>query len=116
MTRYYLAGPMSGIENLNFPAFHREAAYLRGLGHEIVSPAEVNVGADALVASGALPPEQHAEHWTACMRRDIVQLVACDGIFMMPGWERSKGASLEHYIARQLGLRVVYLQREAVAA
>jgi hypothetical protein len=98
----YLAGPMSSLPELNFPAFHREAAYLRSLGHEIVNPAEINTDPNA--------------KWADCMREDITALVWCEGIFMMPGWERSKGASLEHHIAQSLGMKVVYLQREAVTA
>ena len=114
--RAYLAGRMTGMPDLNFPAFHREAAYLRGLGHEIINPAEINGGADELVACANMTPEQLEKHWQACMRRDIAELVTCEGIFMMPGWEWSRGASLEHHIAQQLGMKVVYLQREAVPA
>jgi hypothetical protein len=102
MTRYYLAGPMTGIKDLNFPAFHREAAHYRAQGHDVVNPAEVN--ADPTMS------------WNTCMRKDIPELCTCDGILMMPGWERSKGATLEHYIARQLDMQVVYLVREQVTA
>lgn len=100
--RYYLAGPMSGIEALNFPAFHREAARLRALGFDIVNPAEIN--ADPSMG------------WHECMRRDIPALCTCEGIFMMPGWEKSRGARLEHTVAQQLDMRVVYLQKEKVPA
>ena len=100
--RAYLAGPMSGLPELNFPAFHREAAYFRERGYEVVNPAEINT--DTTMA------------WADCMRKDIAELVTCDSILMMPGWEKSKGASLEHHIARSLELRVVYIVREAVPA
>ena len=101
------------MPDLNFPAFHREAAYLRSLGHEIINPAEINGGPDELVACAAMTEEQLKQHWLDCMRRDIAQLVTCEGIFMMPGWELSKGASIEHYIARSLDLKVIYINREA---
>ena len=32
MKRIYLSGPMSSLPELNFPAFHAEAARLRALG------------------------------------------------------------------------------------
>lgn len=41
------------------------------------------------------------------MRADIKVLVDCDGIALLPGWEKSPGATLEHSIARGLGLRVM---------
>lgn len=38
--RLYLAGPMTGHDNYNFPEFFRVAKALRALGNEVVSPAE----------------------------------------------------------------------------
>lgn len=104
--RIYIAGPMSNIPGLNFPAFHALAAELRAAGHDVVNPAEINVDADKLVASGNVTGEQISAHWQLCMRADITQLVTCDAIIMLPGWLKSRGASLEHHIARILGLLV----------
>lgn len=102
MTRWYIAGPMTGQPDLNFPAFHRAAAQLRAQGHEAVNPAEIN-------------PDPSAG-WNACMRADIAQLVTCDGIFLLPGWESSKGASLERHIARALDMQVAYMVHEEIPA
>lgn len=90
MTRLYLAGPMSNLPNLNFPAFHAEAARLRALGYDVVNPAEINPDVGM--------------NWTDCMRADIAHLVTCDGIALLDGWERSRGARLEHHIALSLGM------------
>lgn len=94
--RIYLSGPMTGLPDLNFPAFHAAAAELRAAGHEVVNPAEINVGTDPT--------------WEQCMRADIRQLCDCDAIALMPGWEHSKGANLEAHIAHRLGLEVMHLQ------
>lgn len=101
MKRLYIAGPMSNLPDLNFPAFHREAAHYRAQGLEVVNPAEINADPSA--------------GWHECMRADIRELVMCDSIVMLPGWEKSKGASLEHHIAYTLGFTVVYLNREIAA-
>lgn len=93
--RTYLAGPMTGRPELNFPLFHAEAQRLRDCGHEVVNPAEINVNP--------------AKGWTECMRADIAELVKCEAIAMLPGWQQSKGATLEHHIATQLGLVVIHL-------
>ena len=93
MKRVYIAGPMTGLPELNFPAFHAAAARLRRLGLEVVNPAEINAGTTL--------------GWADCMRADIAQLVTCDSIALLPGWEKSRGASLERHIAETLGMRVV---------
>lgn len=116
MTRIYVAGPMTGLANLNFPAFHREAARLRAEGFEVVNPAEINGGADELVAMAGMDDRQLAAHWRECMRNDIRELVSCDAIVMLPGWEHSRGATLEHHIAKALGIAVEYHVQEAVSA
>lgn len=90
--RIYIAGPMTGYPSLNFPAFHAEAAKLRAAGHEVINPAEVN-------PDTTMP-------WAQCMRKDIAELVTCDAIRLLPGWEDSKGATLEHHIAERLELQV----------
>ena len=90
--RIYIAGPMSNLPDLNFPAFHAEAAKLRAAGHDVVNPAEIN--------------PDHSMSWHECMRRDIAQLVTCDAIRLLPGWDRSKGAQLEEHIAARLGLTI----------
>jgi hypothetical protein len=92
MKRIYIAGPMTGLPELNFPAFHAEARRLRALGYEVINPAEINA--------------DPAAEWAQCMREDIAQLVQCDGIALLPGWQNSRGASLEHHIAKALGMRV----------
>lgn len=88
----YIAGPMTGIPQFNFPAFHAAAAALRSAGWDVVNPAEV------------CPDPTMA--WLDCMRRDIAALMGCDSIALLPGWMDSKGARLERHIAVQLGLQV----------
>ncbi len=93
MTRIYLSGPMTGIPDNNFPAFHEWAARLRADGFDVVSPAEI----------------QEAGTWELCLRADLRELATCDAIALMPGWEGSKGAHLELHVAHRLGMRVMHL-------
>ncbi len=78
MKRVYISGPMTGMPDFNFPAFNAEAARLRSLGYEVVNPAEINQ-----VTQG---------EWHECLRRDIVELMSCDTLALMPGWQGSNGA------------------------
>ncbi|MES2148614.1 MAG: DUF4406 domain-containing protein [Pseudomonadota bacterium] len=95
--KIYIAGPMTGLPDLNFPAFHGEARWLRAMGNEVVNPAEINADPSA--------------KWEDCMRADIAQLVTCDTIHMLPGWEKSRGATLEHHIALSLGMAISFSPR-----
>lgn len=108
MTRVYVAGPMSGIPDLNYPAFQRAAVRLRASGYEVLSPAEINADADKHAPAFGSP--DYLQHWRACMRRDIAQLVTCDAIALLPGWERSRGAKLELMVADALGMRRIYME------
>jgi methylmalonyl-CoA mutase cobalamin-binding subunit len=100
MNRIYVSGPMTGLPDLNFPAFHRAAATLRESGYEVVNPAEIDE---------AEPAPRAARTWADCLRRDIQALVDCTAIALLPGWEHSRGAKLEKHIATELGMRVIYV-------
>ncbi len=91
-TRIYLAGPMTGLPELNYPAFHAKAAELRAAGHHVENPAE-----------NPAPP---CGSWQGYMRMAIAQLVTCDAIYMLPGWEASKGAQVEYDLGNVLGLQI----------
>lgn len=94
MKKVYVAGPMTGYPELNYPAFHATAEKLRGMGYEVVSPAELNP---------ITTPYREA------MLNDIKALVECDHILMLQGWQASKGATLEHHIASVLGIEPITL-------
>lgn len=90
--RLYLAGPMSGIPDFNFPAFMAAAADLRSRGMDVVNPAEITAG---------------STDWCECMRKDIAALVTCEAVAVLPGWGRSRGAALEVHIAVALNMPVL---------
>jgi hypothetical protein len=100
--RVYLSGPMTGIADWNLPAFNQAADKLRRMGYTVSNPAEY--GADPALS------------WAACLRRDIKDLVDCDVLVQLPGWENSRGANLEWDIARRLGMNVVSYADLAVDA
>lgn len=109
MTRVYIAGPMSGLPDLNFPAFHAAAAEYRKRGAFVINPAEMNGDIHAEIAKSAkMTAEQYHAHWVKCMKKDINALLTCDAIVMLDGWQKSRGAKLEHHIARNLGLTITY--------
>lgn len=88
----YLAGPMSGLPDFNYPAFIDTARKMRRAGFIVVNPAENGLPAHA--------------NWGLHMRRDLHAMLDCQGIALMDGWESSKGAQLEISVARALEMPV----------
>ena len=98
--RTYICGPMSKMPNLNAPAFREAARSLRANGHEVISPIELDEAEGTLVEVPVGSPE-----WQRFLKRDLTAMLTCDSIHALDGWERSRGASLEVYVGRELGLR-----------
>lgn len=48
------------------------------------------------------------DSWEAHMLKDIADLLQCNAIYMLQGWEDSKGARIEHYIATEIGMPIMY--------
>lgn len=103
--KIYLAGPMRGIPESNYPAFKAASATLRSAGHEVFSPVDWDI-------------EKHGpdgcHHATFDLREALAAdlqwiCLHADAIAMLPGWENSKGAKAERATAIALGLEVIYL-------
>lgn len=86
----YLCGPMTGLPENNFPAFHAAAAQLREAGFEVVNPAQLGL-------PDGLP-------WVSYMRAAVGAMVStCDAVATLPGCEASRGAIAEIGLATHLG-------------
>jgi hypothetical protein len=105
MAKVYIAGPMTGYPEFNYPAFHDAATRLRDAGFEVVSPAELNPIDPSLIVDD----KYYTELYPSYIKRDVIALIECDHIVMLQGWQASKGATLEHHIASVLGIRQIDL-------
>lgn len=95
MKKVYICGPMTGLPDHNYPAFHAAEAKLLEDGYEVVSPARLD----------------HSENkkWSDYMRTSIRAMLDCDTICVLPGTSASKGGTLERWIASALGFDVIKL-------
>lgn len=95
--RIYLAGPMAGYPERNYPAFMRAAKALRDLGYEVYNPAEYEANTDEFPLRAAF-----TEYTNYILNR-------ADFIALLPGHENSVGASAELALARVVKLKEIYL-------
>lgn len=96
--KVYISGPITGIDFGNRFAFMAARCGLELCGYEVVDPSEVKLDDDA--------------SWADYMRADLKLLLDCDFIFMLEGWEDSKGARLERELAERLGIEQVDIDQE----
>jgi hypothetical protein len=117
MNRVYIAGPMRGVPRFNFPAFDAAKKKLVAQGFEVISPADMDrdIGFDP----ADLPPDYDWHDIDSigfslpdAIHRDVEAVKKCNAIYMLCGWERSRGACAEKALAEWMGLTVLYEQRK----
>ena len=102
----YIAGPMTGKPELNFPAFIQARDLLRVQGYAVINPADIDI-AEGDAAAG-LPGAHYAKRdlnallWMALRSGPQSNYIA-----MLPGWEDSVGGVAEYFVARWLGFSVL---------
>lgn len=113
--KVYIAGPMTNIQDFNYPAFFDAEVQLTNLGHEAINPARLDSNEDvpqalaASIASIALNDEL-GHSWEYYIRRDIPIMMKANALCLLPGWQGSRGASLEVQLATALKIPLLILK------
>lgn len=89
--RIYIAGPITSKPKTYKKSFAAAEKRLKALGFTVINPA-------------ALDNPKKPMDWIACMKRDIPLLLSCEAIYMLNGWWKSVGATLEHTIAEAMNI------------
>lgn len=105
MKSIYVAGPMTGYPEFNFPAFFSAAAKFEADGWKVYNPAakehEVGVTTDPSFAVGNnVELVANGWDWRDAFRWDCEKVLYSDGIYLLPGWEKSTGARAEWAVAQ----------------
>lgn len=87
----FLSGPMSGRPDLGRKEFNTAEMVLRGRGWKVLNPACLPID----LPGGCYAP--------IC----LAMLFQADTICMLPGWEDSPGACMEHEVALYRKMRVM---------
>lgn len=119
----YLAGPMRGFPEFNFPAFKRAAAKLRSKGKIVFNPAEEDIEEFGNIIQAPNPKGSEKvaakklgmtglELARNCFLRDTDWICRyADAVALMPGWSKSRGAKAEKALAEAIGLKVIKLRK-----
>lgn len=99
----YIAGPMTGYPELNFPAFHAAAARLREAGWEVHNPAEygdqeADYG-EAYLNGDTSQAMVNGFDFKEAYKWDVCKVIDADAIYMLRGWPASAGAMGELHVA-----------------
>ena len=94
--KIYVSGPMSGLTDKNRQAFMDAEELLVAAGYEVLTPARV----DELFPPD--PDEYRDWHWY--MSKCLPMVDEADGLAMLPGWVKSRGARWEADRALEIGL------------
>ena len=107
----YIAGPMTGYSEFNFPAFFDAEEDFRSVGWDVYNPAQHDLEVHrSIEAVGTAFNKDKDRMLRDCLLWDLSVICdKCDAIAMLPGWERSYGARAEHATAVALGLTIIYL-------
>lgn len=90
--RIYIAGPMTGMVDSNYPNFAKAESILHLLGYSVANPTSVDDG--------------RVHEWEWYMERTLPLVVRSDGLARLPGWDNSKGAQAEVRLAKMLRIPV----------
>ena len=92
----YIAGPMSGYDECNYPAFHEAARLLREVGYTVINPAEFG---------------QNRSHYNDLIKMDLIEMLThAEGIAVLPGWEASRGATNEVNVGKFVGMSAMSVE------
>lgn len=97
----YIAGPMTGCVDFNYPKFNAFAAALRKIGWIVKNPVEI---AEAYGTAGEIASSPKL--LDRVLEAELKVVRNCSAIYLLRGWERSNGARVELAAALASGIQV----------
>jgi hypothetical protein len=98
MKTIYISGKVTGKEDQAFKEFQDAEILLDMFDYKVINPMKLK--------------HNHDKSWESYMKVCLKALLKCDCIYMLEGYEHSRGAMLELYIAQSIGIEVHYQTRK----
>lgn len=113
-SRIYVAGPMKGLPNYNYGAFDEVARILTLAGFHVENPAQIgrDLGVDPMLMPADHDWNETPKNFRILFKRDLEALSRCNALYLLDGWEKSKGATAERAVAVALGMKVYETDEE----
>jgi hypothetical protein len=95
MSKIYISGAITGLPFDEVKEkFAAAEELLTAQGHEVISPLKNGI-------------PNHAP-WEIHVSMDIILMIGCEAIYLLPDWNQSKGATLEKSLAELSGKEIIY--------
>lgn len=112
MNNIYISGKITGDKNYYQKFIDSELFLVAAFKCDVFNPAKINQHLENnreynnfLAIMQFLPK---GVDWIFYMYFCIIELIKCDAIYMQKGWKRSKGAKIEHKIAKKMDMEIIY--------
>lgn len=110
MKSVYIAGPMTGYPEFNFPAFFRAQERLEAEGWKVWNPAKKDEEDGVVEGAGWTTGDDQALVKSGWNFRDAFQwdcekVIQSDAIYVLRGFEKSSGARAELAVAEAIKAR-----------
>jgi adenine specific DNA methylase Mod len=93
--RIYISGKITGLPLAEAESrFQVAETQLQQIGYSVINPLKID--------------HEHDKSWKNFMIHDIKALFDCTAIYMLNNWKQSAGARIEHAIAVESGMKILY--------
>ena len=99
--KVYLSGPMTGIPRSDYQRKFREAErILHRHGYGVINPCNVWACRFPWIYKAMEFCLGHSKAYALVLAYDLILLMTrADGIAMLPGWQASRGATIENFVS-----------------
>lgn len=103
MKTVYVSGAITGIDNWEDHFKKGEQTVIKLFENE-----DIIIHSPLRFPKPDFDPNDKVSEWNAYMKLSIERLLTCDTIYLLKGWEHSRGALLEFHIAREFNFNIIY--------
>lgn len=105
--KVYVSGPITGVANYR-KIFADATDALVEEGYHVVNPCTTLACPDSTCTESAtsVNPVHNGHTWSCWLKYDLIDMLTCDAVVVLPGWLESRGAVLEVTTARAVHIPV----------